>query len=161
MPLPTVHDHITLRPAAPGDGQALFDVTILSVKGLCADHYSPTQIAGWMGKRDANYYEAEIGKGGVTIAELDGAIIGFVDARPGELMRLFLHPMAAGAGLGRRLLEIGIAQARREHSGPISLEATLNAAAFYERHGFRTIGSGVFSHGVGGEPIEIVRMELA
>lgn len=159
--MPIASDHIILRAAVPGDGQALFDITWLSVKGLCTGHYSSAQIAGWMGKRDADYYEAEIGKGGVTVAELDGAVIGFVDARPGEVMRLFLHPMAAGSGLGRRLLDVGVTEARKEHDGPIRLESTLNAAGFYQRHGFKQVGSGVFSHGVGGEPIEIVRMELA
>ncbi len=65
-----------------------------------------------------------------------------------------------GSGIGRRLLEIGIAQAQLGHNGPIRLEATINAEAFYRKCGFRSIGRGCFSHGLGGEPIEIVHMEL-
>ncbi|MCJ8144484.1 GNAT family N-acetyltransferase [Ancylobacter sp. A5.8] len=154
-------DRIVLRPARSGDGQALFDITWLSVKGLSTQHYSPEQIAGWMGRRDADYYEVLIGRGATTVAELDGALIGFVDAVPGEVTRLFLHPKAAGAGLGSRLLAIGIAQARRDHEGPVRVESTLNAAGFYQRHGFEVVGTGFFSHGVGGAPIEIVAMEMA
>ncbi|WP_256466644.1 GNAT family N-acetyltransferase [Bradyrhizobium sp. 193] len=83
-----------------------------------------------------------------------------MDADPGEVTRVFVLPEAAGAGLGRRLLEIGISQARLGHSGPIRLEATINPVGFYQKCGFRSISRGLFSHGLGGDPIEIVHMEL-
>ncbi|WP_271611158.1 GNAT family N-acetyltransferase [Bradyrhizobium sp. CCBAU 21360] len=95
-----------------------------------------------------------------TVCEHEGVVVGFVDAEPGEVTRLFILPEAAGVGLGRRLLKIGIAQARMGHSGPIRLEATINAEGFYQKCGFRSVGRGCFSHGLGGEPIEIVRMEF-
>lgn len=149
-----------LRPARAGDGAALFEVTRLSVAGLAKGAYSPAQIEGWMGARTPATYEGLIAKGGVTVAERDGLIVGFVDAGPGEVTRLFLVPDAAGAGLGARLLEIGIGQARAGHAGPIKVEATMNAEGFYRRHGFRRVGTGTFSHGIGGDPIAIVLMEL-
>nr|WP_245176178.1 GNAT family N-acetyltransferase [Cupriavidus sp. AcVe19-6a] len=96
----------------------------------------------------------------MNVCLLDDAVIGFVDAEPGEVTRLFVLPEAAGAGLGRRLLEIGIEQARVNHSGPIRVEATINAVGFYLKHGFKVLKRGYFSHGLGGEPIEIVQMEL-
>jgi len=150
-----------LRSARPGDGAAVFAVTWASVKGLATGHYSAEQIAGWMGGRTPDFYEALIAQGNMTVAERDGAIVGFVDAEPGEVTRLFILPGAAGAGLGKRLLEIGIAAARRNHAGPVRIESTMNAESFYRRHGFRPVGRGTFSHGLGGDPIEIVRMELS
>lgn len=39
------------------------------------------------------------------------------------------------------------------------LQATINAEGFCRKHGFRSIRRGYFSHGLGGEPIEIVHME--
>lgn len=149
-----------LRPARPGDGQAVFDVTRLSVQALAKDHYAADQIAGWMGARDPAYYEDLIVKGRMIVAERNGAIVGFVDAEPGEVTRLFVLPEAAGSGLGKRLLDIGIDKAREGHSGPIKLESTINAEGFYRRQGFRTVGSGHFSHGLGGAPIEVIHMEL-
>ncbi|WAC25661.1 GNAT family N-acetyltransferase [Ancylobacter sp. SL191] len=148
-----------LRPARAGDGAALFDVTRRSVAGLATDHYSPEQIAGWMGARTPAYYEDIIARGNVVVAERAGAVIAFVDAEPGEVTRLFLLPETAGAGLGRRLLEIGVEKARLGHDGPIKVESTVNAQGFYQRHGFRPVGRGYFSHGLGGDPIEIVQME--
>lgn len=150
----------SLRPAREGDGQAVFDVTRRSVRELANSHYSSEQIAGWMGDRTAVYYEALIAKGLMVVAEQNGEIVGFVDAEPGEVTRLFLLAEAAGAGLGKRLLEIGIENARLGHEGPIRVESTINAEGFYRRRGFRTVERGYFSHGLGGDPIEIVHMEL-
>ena len=119
-----------------------------------------------MGARTPAYYEDLIAQGLIAggrmmVAEEAGRILGFVDAEPGEVTRLFLLPEAAGAGLGRRLLQVGLDQARRGHVGPIKVEATINAEGFYQRHGFRSISRGYFSHGIGGDPIEIVQMELS
>ncbi|PLP61204.1 GNAT family N-acetyltransferase [Mesorhizobium loti] len=151
---------INLRPARAGDGQAVFDVTQASVRELAKNHYSESQIAGWMGERTAQTYERLIARGGMVVAEQDDRIVGFVDAEPGEVTRLFLLSAAAGSGLGSKLLEIGIAKARLDHEGLIRVEATLNAEGFYARHGFRPVEHGFFSHGVGGDPIGIVLMEL-
>ena len=156
----TEADEVRLRDAVPGDGAAVFEITRRSVAALASGNYSPEQIAGWMGERTPAYYEALIAKGGMVVAERAGALIGFVDAEPGEVTRLFLLSEAAGTGLGRRLLEIGIERARAGHIGAIRLESTMNAEGFYRKHGFRSLGRGHFSHGLGGEPIEIVHMEL-
>lgn len=96
----------------------------------------------------------------MVVAERNGEIVGFVDAEPGELTRLFILPSASGVGLGKRLLDVGIEQARRDHRGPVKLEATLNAVGFYERHGFNATGKGYAAHTLGGPPIPIVHMEL-
>lgn len=152
---------VVLRPARAGDGAALYEVTRRSVEALARSHYTPEQLSGWMGERTAATYEAVIAAGRTVVAEQEGVVVGFVDAEPGEVTRLFLLPEAAGQGLGRRLLAIGIEAARRDHAGPIRIEATLNAQSFYERHGFCAMKKGYFSHGVGGDPIEIVIMEMA
>ncbi|WNJ92180.1 GNAT family N-acetyltransferase [Bosea sp. 685] len=156
----TADQDIALRPAQAGDAQAVFEITHVSIATLGKEHYSADQLAGWMGARTPAYYEALIANGRMIVAVRQGAVIGFVDAEPGEVTRLFLRPDAAGSGLGKRLLGLGIEQAREGHAGPVKVEATVNAEGFYRRHGFRTTGKGFFSHGQGGDPIEIVHMEL-
>lgn len=159
----SVHENknaIVLRPARPGDGQSLYDVTARSIQELGKLYYSSDQLAGWMGERTADYYEDMIKKNRAFVAEENGEILGFVDAKPGEVTRLFLLPKAAGRGLGKRLLKLGVEIAAKNHSGPIKVESTLNAQAFYERHGFQPVKKGYFSHGAGGDPIEIVLMEI-
>ncbi|TWC00220.1 ribosomal protein S18 acetylase RimI-like enzyme [Bradyrhizobium macuxiense] len=152
---------IVLRPARAGDGRSLFDVTVQSVQGLGKSHYTSEQLAGWMGERTAEHYEDIIKSGRTVLAEHRGEVVGFVASDPGEVTRLFLLPKAAGQGLGKRLLEAGVENAKMGYSGSIRIESTLNAQGFYEHHGFRAIEKGYFSHGVGGDPIEVVLMEMA
>ena len=152
---------LSFRAARREDAETVFNITKASIGGLAGAAYSPKQIENWMGERTPAFYEELIAKGRMTVCVREGTVVGFVDAEPGEVTRLFILPEAAGTGLGRRLLDIGVAQARLGHRGPIRLEATINAESFYQKHGFRSIRRGHFSHGLGGEPVEIVHMELA
>ncbi|UWU93203.1 GNAT family N-acetyltransferase [Bradyrhizobium sp. CB1015] len=150
----------SFRAAHCDDAATVFNITQASIRGLAGGSYSRAQLENWMGERTPAFYEELIAKGRMTICLRNGVAVGFVDAEPGEVTRLFVLPETAGSGIGRRLLEIGIAQARLGHDGPIKLEATINAEGFYRKCGFRSIGRGRFSHGLGAEPIEIVHMEL-
>ena len=151
---------IHIRPARIGDGQSIHAVTQQSVQGLVGDFYSPESIAGWMGERDAAFYDGLIERGRMFVAErTDGVVVGFVDTVPGEVTRLFILPEAAGQGLGAQLLELGIARASEGHSGPIVVEATLNAEAFYAKHGFVAMERGMSTHDIGGAEVEVVHME--
>jgi ribosomal protein S18 acetylase RimI-like enzyme len=156
----TVDGDFSFRAARLEDPETVFNITKASIGGLAAASYSRNQIENWMGERTPAFYQELSAAGRMTVCLRTGAVVGFVDAEPGEVTRLFLLPEAAGVGLGRRLLEIGLAQARVGHSGPIRLEATINAEGFYRKYGFRSIRRGYFSHGLGGDPIEIVHMEL-
>ena len=153
-------DDFSFRAARREDAETVFNLTKASISGLAGASYSQAQLEDWMGERTPVFYEELIARGRMIVCVRNGVVVGFVDAEPGEVTRLFILPEAAGLGLGRRLLEIGIEQARLGHSGPIKLEATINAEGFYRKHGFRSVGRGRFSHGLGGEPVEIVHMEL-
>jgi GNAT superfamily N-acetyltransferase len=153
-------DAFSFRAARHNDAETVFNITQASIRGLAGTSYSPAQLENWMGQRTPAFYEELIAKGRMTICLHDGVAVGFVDAEPGEVTRLFVLPEFARSGVGRRLLDIGITQARLGHAGSIKLEATINAEGFYRKRGFRSVGRGRFSHGLGGEPIEIVHMEL-
>lgn len=151
---------IAIRPARESDAEAMLEITARSVEGLAKAHYSPAQIKLWTEGRTPEYYRAAIGKGRAHVAEQGGRVVGFVDSEPGELTRLFILPEAAGKGLGARLMEVGLAEAKRGHAGgPLRIEATRNAVPFYEKFGFRVTGHGTFTRGEGNPPIEIVKME--
>ena len=156
----TPDGELSFRPARREDAETVLNITKASIGGLAGASYSPDQLENWMGERTPAFYEELIAKGRMTVCQCEGVVVGFVDAVPGEVTRLFVLPEAAGIGLGRRLLEIGTAQARLGYSGPIRLEATINAEGFYRKCDFRSMGRGFFSHGLGGEPVEIVHMEM-
>ena len=153
-------DNFNIRAACAGEGQALYDVTHQSVLELGRAFYSPVQLAGWMGDRTSATYETLIANGNVIVALRNGNIVGFVDAEAGEVTRLFVLATAAGSGLGKCLLKLGIEQAQQGFDGDIQVEATLNAVGFYAHHGFKTREPGFSSHTIGGEPIAIVHMVL-
>ena len=150
----------TLRRALPGDGQAIFHVTRQSIAELSNGMYTPEQLNGWMGERTPEFYEQLIKQGQMVVALQLGRIVGFVDSEPGEVTRLFLLLEASSKGLGAHLLKIGVDHARGPGIRFIKVESTLNAEGFYKKHGFVTQKHGFFSHGVGGQPIEIIYMEL-
>jgi len=148
------------RAAKPGEGHLLFDITHDSIKAFGSPHYSQSQIKNWMGTRTFNTYDNLIDKGAVTVAGVAAKVLGFVDAAPGEITRLFVRPDATGLGIGSKLLEIGIAEAQKRGNTQIQVESTLNAVAFYHHHGFEVVGTGHFSHTLDNDPVEIVLMRL-
>lgn len=150
---------IHLRPARPGDGALMLDVARASVE-LTRSHYDAAQVAAWMRDRTPAYYEPDITDGRTILAEVEGRAVGFVSSVPGELTRLFIRPEVAGKGLGVRLVRLGIELAAADAPGPVTVQATLNAQSFYERHGFRFQGEGTYEHGTGGIPVRVANMVL-
>ena len=72
----------------------------------------------------------------LVVAEGDDALVGFMGVQDGRLEMLFLDPEVRGRGLGRQLLEHGIA-----HLGVTELtvnEQNPQAVGFYEHLGFKT-----------------------
>ncbi|MFB4278145.1 GNAT family N-acetyltransferase [Nonomuraea sp. MTCD27] len=100
-----------------------------------ADRYPvdwPDDPWGWL---------APAGLTSAWIAVEAGRVLGHVGlTRDGEIVRLFVTPPARGRGLAARLLDAVRAAAR----GPLKLEVSSEgeaAIAFYERSGWRRVGS--------------------
>lgn len=75
-------------------------------------------------------------------------------ARPAQLHRIYLTRAATGTGLGRRLLATVRDAARTLGADGLWLSVWQDAPgpiAFYQRHGFRTVGTAVFP--VGDDPL--------
>lgn len=130
------HSDLTLRQARAADAPALFEAHQDSVLGLARSAYAAPQLQAWFEGRSPALYEPALSEGRIWLAEQGGQVQGFVGVEPLELSLLFVRRSAAGSGLGRRLLALGLAQARRTAAGPLKLVATLNSQTFYERHGF-------------------------
>jgi diamine N-acetyltransferase len=152
---------IVLRICVPGDEEALALVgaaTFLETfAGLlegpdilahCRMQHAASQYAAWLA--DARYR--------LCLAELEGAPVGFVVLSPPdlpvamteqdiELKRIYLlHRFQAG-GLGRRMVEWSIAQARSVKKKRLLLGVKADntaALAFYDRVGFVRIGERKF-----------------
>ena len=149
---------VELRPARPEDAARLHELHTASVRTLCAPHYPPEVIDGWLSDRQPQGYLPPIKRGVLFVAERDDAIIGFGEASAGTVVAVYVDPQAAGHGVGSALLKHALQVARREHDGAVSVESTLNARGFYARHGFREIGGSTVRRGA--VEVSIIRMEL-
>jgi ribosomal protein S18 acetylase RimI-like enzyme len=114
----------------------------------CRVQHAPERYAGWLAQ-DA--YR-------LCLAELKGAPVGFAVLSPPdlpvalttddiELKRIYLLHRFQGSGLGRRLMDWSIAQARAMGKKRLLLGVKADnttALAFYERVGFERIGERKF-----------------
>lgn len=74
----------------------------------------------------------------VTVAELDGAIAGYMAEAPGEIEQLYLDPNFLRQGIGTAL--INDAKARNARLELWCFTENHRGRAFYARHGFIEIG---------------------
>ncbi len=84
----------------------------------------------------------------VVVAETDGLIAGFVGllrtAEGDQLEHLWLRPSCMGRGLGRRLFEEAVNQARAAGITALQIRADPNAEGFYLKMGAVRIGEEVY-----------------
>lgn len=71
--------------------------------------------------------------------EEEGRIVGFGEAVPGRIVAVYVDPAATHRGIGATIMNRALAMARSTHKGPIRLESTLNAEAFYRRFAFHVV----------------------
>jgi GNAT superfamily N-acetyltransferase len=88
----------------------------------------------------------QIADGAVLVAEMDAAPAGFAVVLPrddgdAELDGLFVEPALWRGGVGRRLVEAGVALARGFGAGELHVVAEPAAIGFYEACGFVTTGA--------------------
>ena len=152
---------VSVRQATIDDLQELFRVHQASVNGLCSAAYSVQHIETWFEGRTPEIYLPLLSHGRILVAELERQIVGFVGAEPGEIISLFVVPELAGQGIGRTLFELGLSFARESFDGPLTLLATKNSLAFYERFGFEPVEEGTFVRGQTGLQYPVVKMVKA
>jgi GNAT superfamily N-acetyltransferase len=127
-----------LRRATDTDRDSIAEVYLRSRKELvaCAPLvHSDQSVREWI-------REKLIPGGGVTVASVDGVVVGFVTMSRGIecswIEQLYLLPTHTRRGIGTALLD----HAKRELSPPIRLytfQCMETARLFYEHHGFKPL----------------------
>lgn len=78
--------------------------------------------------------------GSTLVAEVDGQIAGFAVLLGGELDGLFVEPVQWRRGIGTALVEAAVHEARRRGVSLVTVVASPEARAFYEKCGFAVEG---------------------
>ena len=122
---------IALRPAKPTDAGA--------VGGILSEFVDTTD---WMPQihtraEDIAHAGALIERGWVTVAEVDGAVVGFAACNDAELNALYVAKCKRGSGIGSELL--AALQQTRSRLELWTFEVNTRAQSFYERHGFTEV----------------------
>lgn len=131
---------LSLRLARVHDVPAMARVHVAAVAHLCRTHYRPAELARWT-NQGPSLYTALVRSATVVVAERNGVVVGFaaVSLATGVVRAVYVHPGHAGGGVGARLLARIERSARVYGVRRLTLEATLNATAFYGRAGYRPL----------------------
>jgi GNAT superfamily N-acetyltransferase len=161
----TAAPQVTVRPAEPGDSAMLAELGAKTFHDSFADHNEPADMAAYLEASFAPEIQArEIADPGwrYFIAEVAGQPVGFVLARdvpppdcvtgpaPIELARFYVDRPWHGRGIAPLLMDACIAEARRRGGKTLWLgvyEHNKRAVRFYEKAGFRDVGSHFFMLG--------------
>ena len=156
---------MTVRDVSPADLPPLRDLAERAFRSAFAAQNDPADLDAYV--RDA-FDPARLG-GEVAdpatqymVAESDGTLVGYATLRdsevedcvtgprPLEIQRIYAAPEAIGQGVGTALMRACLDRARRQGFETVWLgvwEENARAIAFYERWGFRVVGSHVFRLG--------------
>lgn len=158
---------INLRQATVDDAKLLTDLAYTTFWDAFAHHpkNAPDDLNHYMRQafnQEQIAAELDDPKNIFLIAEIEGEAAGYAkiiidNIEPGitadqpiELSRLYSHQKHLGQGVGQKLMDACFDRAREEHRDVMWLgvwEFNPRAQRFYEKNGFRVVGSHVFQLG--------------
>ncbi|MGI9403028.1 MAG: GNAT family N-acetyltransferase, partial [Hyphomicrobium sp.] len=121
--------------------------SLRSHRGRC--RYAPAEVEAFSEfVRSPRYADLLLGNSSYT-AWIDNEMVGTAAWSPGEtrsptarILAVFVQPLFAGRGVGRRLVERIETEARAAGYCALNVSATLNAADFFEALGYWVTGKG-------------------
>ena len=173
-------DPILIRQATIDDAKLLTDLAYTTFWDAFAHHpknapddlnyymrqaFNQEQIASELADVKNIFLIAEIDDeaAGYSKIIIDNIEPGVTAARPVELSRLYAHQKHLGQGVGQRLMDANFERARAEDRDVMWLgvwEYNPRAQRFYEKNGFRFVGSHVFQLGEDPQTDLLMQIEL-
>jgi len=149
-----------IRRAVPADAAAIWAIHTRAIREVASAHYDPGTVDAWSGRTSPASFAASIATHVLVVAEDDdGRLAGFAELDPhaGIVRACYVDPDFVRQGVGRALMG-AIEDAARAHGrSALLLDASLNAAAFYESLGWRAEARARHALG-GGESFECLVM---
>ena len=127
-----------LRPLLPTDAPLLAEIFRASIEGLTADDYSATQQEAWASMADDEAaFAARLADALTLLGTIDGSPVGFAALAGGERIdMLYVHPAAAGQGIGTMLIDALEKLAASRGAGRLTADVSDSAQDFFKHRGF-------------------------
>ncbi|WP_166820665.1 GNAT family N-acetyltransferase [Thalassoroseus pseudoceratinae] len=130
-----------LRPYQAGDASELLSLFRDTIQRINCRDYTPEQIEAWASDDidDIAWADRFTGRF-VIVAEQNERPIGFGELEPnGHIDRFYVSADHQGIGIGRGLITTIFEEATRQSLPRLTVEASITARPFFERHGFATL----------------------
>lgn len=146
------HRFPIIRRAVAADAAGILAAHHESVRTIASKDYSAEQVAAWTAKTLADDstkrdFLWQIANEWMWVVEAESKIEGYMHMRPlkeqpdaAYLHAIYLTPVVAGRGVGRRMVDLAEDLAREKQCQQIALHASKSARKFYTRAGFTEAG---------------------
>jgi putative acetyltransferase len=129
---------VQIRRYRPGEEAALFEVFYSAIHRVASRDYSPEQIEAWAPRDlDSALWADRIRGIDPFVVEVDGRVVAYADVQADGLIDHFFvsgeHPQR---GLGTRLMNHILAEARALGLRAVTSHVSRTAQGFFERFGF-------------------------
>ena len=128
----------TLRRYSTHDAAATLQCFHRAVHQTASRDYDQRQVASWApGDLDLDEWDRRRASVETWVAERDGRLVGFADVdTDGYIDMMFVDPDAARTGVASALLLHLVDLIRSRDGALLSVNASITARPFFERHGF-------------------------
>ena len=132
------HPRLALRPYLADDAAVLREIFRDSIEDLTADDYTPAQQEAWASVADdAAAFGKRLGSQLTLVATLEGSPVGFASLKgKDEIDMLYVHPAAAGQGVGAMLIDALEKLAGARGTAKLIVDASDSARGFFEKRGY-------------------------
>jgi putative acetyltransferase len=132
------HPKLAMRPFLPADTPLLAEIFRASIEELTGDDYSEAQQEAWVAAADDEQaFGARLAKGLTLLGTMDGSPVGFASLVDNErLEMLYVHPAAAGHGVGSMLVDALEKLAAARGARRLRADVSDSAQDFFKRRGF-------------------------
>ena len=127
-----------MRPLLPADVPLLAEIFRASIEELTGDDYSEAQQEAWAAAADdEEAFGARLANRLTLLGTIDGSPVGFASLDGNErLDMLYVHPAAAGLGVGTMLVDALEKLAAARGAKRLTAEVSDSAQDFFKRRGF-------------------------
>jgi putative acetyltransferase len=132
------HPKMAMRPFLAADAPLLAEIFRASIEELTGDDYSEAQREAWISAADDEQaFGARLAKALTLLGTMDGSPVGFASLVDNErLDMLYVHPAAAGHGVGTMLVDALEKLAAARGARRLRAEVSDSAQDFFKRRGF-------------------------